>query len=455
MVPARRLGGQPTPSARRRPPGEAPAVRLRFHGHLQGLRHPGHRARGARRADAADRIGGAAARFSAVRRLAVGRDARATSPELCDALVRGIADGGSRRGRPRPRGDAHALLRGRPPRNRGRGHGDGLAQSRRVQRLQALRPARGPGRWRGHRTARDRAGSRARRRSPRTRPGQLRRDDVRDAYVEHLLDLLDADGRRSGSRSTAATAWPGSGSSRSSSDCRSTAKRLYFEPDGHLPEPPGGPARSGEPARTSADAVRRTGADFGVAFDGDGDRAIFVDERGEPVSSDLVTVLLRAPMLQRHPGGTRPLRPALEPRVRRRRSGRPGGVAEMCRVGHSFVKAQMRESGAVFAGELSGHFYFRFSDTLVADDGSAAFVALLEYCARSGARSRSSWLRSGATPRAARSTAESPDAGRLSPRRSRPSISAAEHLAPRRAPRALPRLVVQPAPVEHGARRAT
>jgi phosphomannomutase len=54
----------------------------------------------------------------------------------------------------------------------------------------------------------------------------------------------------------------------------------------------------------------------------------------------------------------------------------------MCRVGHSFVKASMRESGAIFAGELSGHFYFRFSPTLVADDGIAAFVALLDALSR-------------------------------------------------------------------------
>jgi len=53
----------------------------------------------------------------------------------------------------------------------------------------------------------------------------------------------------------------------------------------------------------------------------------------------------------------------------------------MCRVGHSFVKARMRESGAIFAGELSGHFYFRFSDSLIADDGIAAFVAMLDVLA--------------------------------------------------------------------------
>jgi len=59
-----------------------------------------------------------------------------------------------------------------------------------------------------------------------------------------------------------------------------------------------------------------------------------------------------------------------------------GGTADMCRVGHSFVKAQMRAEGAIFAGELSGHFYFRFSDTLIADDGIAAFVAMLDVLAQ-------------------------------------------------------------------------
>jgi phosphomannomutase len=59
-----------------------------------------------------------------------------------------------------------------------------------------------------------------------------------------------------------------------------------------------------------------------------------------------------------------------------------GGTAEMCRVGHSFVKAQMRESGAIFAGELSGHLYFRFPNGLIADDGISALVALLDVLAR-------------------------------------------------------------------------
>ena len=91
-------------------------------------------------------------------------------------------------------------------------------------------------------------------------------------------------------------------------------------------------------------------------------------ERGEPVASDLMTGLLARGQLARAPGGTvlYDLRSSWATAEEIRAAG---GRPEMCRVGHSFVKAQMRETGAVFAGELSGHFYFRFSDRLVADDG--------------------------------------------------------------------------------------
>jgi phosphomannomutase len=130
--------------------------------------------------------------------------------------------------------------------------------------------------------------------------------------------------------------------------------------------------------------VRRTGADLGVAFDGDADRAIFVDERAEVVSSDLVTALLAEPLLRRHPGG-RVLYDLRSSRATKQAIEAAGGVAEMCRVGHSFIKAAMRRSGAIFAGELSGHFYFRFSPELYADDGLAAFVALLDVLAKGDA----------------------------------------------------------------------
>jgi phosphomannomutase len=127
-------------------------------------------------------------------------------------------------------------------------------------------------------------------------------------------------------------------------------------------------------------AVKRVGADFGVAFDGDADRAVFVDEQGEPISSDLMTALLACYQLARHPGGL-VLYDLRSSRAVAEEIEAAGGVAEMCRVGHSFVKQQMRETGAIFAGELSGHTYFRFANDLVADDAIAAFVALLDVLA--------------------------------------------------------------------------
>jgi phosphomannomutase len=153
-------------------------------------------------------------------------------------------------------------------------------------------------------------------------------------------------------------------------------ERLYFDPDCTFPNHPADPLKV-ENLADVRDAVRRSGADFGVGFDGDADRAIFVDERGEPVPCDLMTGLLARSQLRRNPGG-RVLYDLRSSWATREEIEAAGGVSEMCRVGHSFVKASMRETGAIFAGELSGHFYFRFSPTLVADDGIAAFVALLD-----------------------------------------------------------------------------
>ncbi len=153
-------------------------------------------------------------------------------------------------------------------------------------------------------------------------------------------------------------------------------ERLYFEPDGNFPNHEADPLKVENLADVS-EAVRRTGSDFGVAFDGDADRAVFVDEQGMPISSDLMTGVMARHQLARTPGGL-VLYDLRSSRAVAEEVERAGGVSEMCRVGHSFVKAQMRESGAIFAGELSGHMYFRFGENLVADDGIAAFVALLD-----------------------------------------------------------------------------
>ncbi len=157
---------------------------------------------------------------------------------------------------------------------------------------------------------------------------------------------------------------------------------LYFEPDGTFPNHEADPLKV-ENLKDVAEAVRREGADLGVAFDGDGDRAVFVDGTGEPVSADLATALIARRMLSREPGA-RVLYDLRSSRVVAEEVERAGGVAGMCRVGHSFVKAQMREEGAIFAGELSGHLYFRFSKDLIADDGTAALVALLDVLGAEG-----------------------------------------------------------------------
>jgi len=158
--------------------------------------------------------------------------------------------------------------------------------------------------------------------------------------------------------------------------------RLYFEPDGTFPNHEADPLKL-ENLADVCEAVRREGADFGVAFDGDGDRAVFVDGSGEPISADLATALIARHMLVRSPGAL-VLYDLRSSRVVAEEIERCGGVARMCRVGHSFVKAQMREEGAIFAGELSGHLYFRFSENLVADDGTAALIAILDVLAKEG-----------------------------------------------------------------------
>ena len=158
--------------------------------------------------------------------------------------------------------------------------------------------------------------------------------------------------------------------------------KLYFEPDCTFPNHEADPLKL-ENLADLCEAVRREGADFGVAFDGDGDRAVFVDAAGVPVSADLATALISRRMLSRNPGA-RILYDLRSSRVVAEEIERCGGQAGMCRVGHSFVKAQMREEGAIFAGELSGHLYFRFSKDFVADDGTAALVAMLDVLGAEG-----------------------------------------------------------------------
>ena len=149
---------------------------------------------------------------------------------------------------------------------------------------------------------------------------------------------------------------------------------LYFELDGTFPNHPANPIEP-ENLVDLQRAVITHGCDIGLAFDGDADRMFCVDEEGRPVSPSLVTAIIAERLLRKNPGET-VLYNLICSRVVPETVEAAGGHAVRTRVGHSFIKAVMRDTGAVFAGEHSGHYYFR--DNFRADSGLIAAVVLLE-----------------------------------------------------------------------------
>jgi phosphomannomutase len=132
---------------------------------------------------------------------------------------------------------------------------------------------------------------------------------------------------------------------------------LYFELDGSFPNHEANPIEP-ENTRDLQAKVVETGADLGLAFDGDADRCFVIDERGEIVSPSVLTALIAARELAKAPGATvihNLITSRSVPEVVRENGGEPVRT----RVGHSFIKAEMARTGAVFGGEHSGHFYFR------------------------------------------------------------------------------------------------
>jgi phosphomannomutase len=150
--------------------------------------------------------------------------------------------------------------------------------------------------------------------------------------------------------------------------------RCFFDPDGTFPNHEPNPLLP----ENREFIVRKTleeGADLGVAFDGDADRCFFVDDTGEFVPGDFVTALFAESVLAKEPGAkviydlraSRAVPDTIE---------RDGGVPVISRVGHAFIKALMRKEDAAFAGEVSGHYYFR--DFSQADTGAVPFLLMLE-----------------------------------------------------------------------------
>jgi phosphomannomutase len=156
---------------------------------------------------------------------------------------------------------------------------------------------------------------------------------------------------------------------------------LYFELDGSFPNHPANPLDTSTLADLQA-LVREGGHALGLAFDGDADRVFAVDELGRPVASSLVGAVVADRLLRAHPGET-VLHNLICSRVVPETIAAAGGTAVRTRVGHSFIKRRMAETGAIYAVEHSGHFYFR--DHYRADSGLVAALVLLEAVAEADA----------------------------------------------------------------------
>ncbi|HEY5094830.1 MAG TPA: hypothetical protein VII69_06935 [Candidatus Eremiobacteraceae bacterium] len=155
---------------------------------------------------------------------------------------------------------------------------------------------------------------------------------------------------------------------------------LYFDLDGTFPNHPASPIEP-ENMKDLQHAVREHGADLGAAFDGDADRVFITDEQGELVGGDMVTALVAEMLLRKHSGSAilyNLICSRSVPEIINARGGRPIRT----RVGHSIIKAVMREKDAIFGGEHSGHFYFR--DHFFADSGLIALLVVLELRSQEG-----------------------------------------------------------------------
>jgi len=158
-----------------------------------------------------------------------------------------------------------------------------------------------------------------------------------------------------------------------------TVKEMFYELDGTFPNHPANPLLNEGIVDLQHD-IQKEKLDFGIAFDGDGDRAVLVDETGERVSGTVMTAILADYFLANEPGSTI-LYDLRVGHVVPDLIVKKGGTGIRTRVGHSFIKSAMRQNDAIFAGELSYHFYFR--DNWFADSGLLAAMIAIEVLAKS------------------------------------------------------------------------
>ena len=205
------------------------------------------------------------------------------------------------------------------------------------------------------------------------RPGTVSRLDVLDDYAAHLLSLVPVKGRRLKVVVDAGNGMAGHTAPAVLGGIDVEVVPMYFELDGTFPNHEANPIEP-ENLEDLQAQVRAVRADVGLAFDGDADRCFLVDERGELVNPSVLTALIAARELARYPGAS-VIHNLITSRAVPEIITELGGKPVRTRVGHSFIKATMAETDAVFGGEHSGHFYFR--DFWRADSGMLAALHVL------------------------------------------------------------------------------
>lgn len=321
--------------------------------------------------DIAYRIGNAFARFLQAKTIVTGRDMRLSSPELSAAVRRGIRDAGTE--------VVDIGLCSTPALyfadGKG-GYGGALmvTASHNPARYNGLKFCRQDAIPLSYETGIEEIEEVFRRGEvfKAAQPGRESERDFTDEYLEHILSFSQY------IRPLTVAVDAGNGMAGKyiprlfeRLPCRLVP--LYLEPDGRFPNHEADPLKE-ENLDDLKRLVVESSADLGAAFDGDGDRVAFIDELGRTISNDLTTALIARETLERRPGSTviYDLRSSL---VVPEEIEKAGGKALESRVGHSYIKALMRREDAVFAGELSGHYYFRAN--FFADNAEIALVKML------------------------------------------------------------------------------
>lgn len=322
-------------------------------------------------AEAARRIGAAFAAFVDSDAVLVGHDCRVSSPELRDALIDGITSQG-----------VDVSLMGEIPT-------DALYYASGAYGMPGavITASHNPAEYNGLKFCKSEAapigadtGLAEIRAMAETgldsvaRRGSVSAIDVKPGYVDHVLSSTGADGI-SGLEVVAdgGNGMVGAVLPQVFARIDADLVGLYLEPDGTFPNHPADPLRP-ENLVDLIDLVRERKPDLGVAFDGDADRAFFVDDLASPLPGSTTTAIIADWYLQRHRGATI-VHNLICSRAVPETVTAAGGVPVRTKVGHSYIKAVMADTGAVFGGEHSGHYYFR--DNFRADSGIMATLVLL------------------------------------------------------------------------------